>query len=325
MDLFFNATKPSLGFQFLKDSDALFLYLPELDKLAHTHQTPSWHPEGNVFIHTMQAINAAQDISEREGLSKYEKALLIVGALCHDLGKGVSTKFIASENIHIAHGHSKTGVALAKDILKRINAPEHIQKRIPILIEKHLLLPVLYSNHTKGINQTRALYRLIQELQKHQLSLDMLLWVTESDTRARNDNVEIYEPLDRNDVPLINEIYDWVAVTRIEIESTGSSHQEVVDGSDLIRIVHKPQGIWIHAMKHLLEDIVFDPEFRNLIPRPYILDEENNVTEKLIHTLFSFTENYMERNNTSWQFISQNEEMREKLLGQFMIYYKQQV
>lgn len=104
--------RPSLGFRWLEKIGRLKDVFPELYSLVGAAQRSDYHPEGDVFEHTMQSFDAAAQFQDYQDDS--ERFLIMMAVLCHDLGKPVST----DENLS-ARGHSKAGVPLAKQFLKR--------------------------------------------------------------------------------------------------------------------------------------------------------------------------------------------------------------
>ena len=76
--------RPSLGIRWLKQIGRLKELLPELAATVGVEQSPKWHPEGDVFEHSMQALDAAAQL---EYASDEEKLTILYAALCHDLGK----------------------------------------------------------------------------------------------------------------------------------------------------------------------------------------------------------------------------------------------
>ena len=62
------------------------------DSLESTDQNPKWHPEGNVWLHTLYVIDAAIEIALREKLTESQRIILMLSAMCHDLGKPDTTK-----------------------------------------------------------------------------------------------------------------------------------------------------------------------------------------------------------------------------------------
>ena len=59
--LLLRAARPSIGFRFLEDTGQL-RFFPELDALRGVPQDPEWHPEGDVWVHTLMVLDAAADL-----------------------------------------------------------------------------------------------------------------------------------------------------------------------------------------------------------------------------------------------------------------------
>jgi tRNA nucleotidyltransferase (CCA-adding enzyme) len=84
------SVKPSMGLQFLVDTNWIPFY-PELDALVGLSQDAEYHPEGCVFTHTGMVCDEAVKIADRENLNDEDRLILVLSALCHDLGKSTTT------------------------------------------------------------------------------------------------------------------------------------------------------------------------------------------------------------------------------------------
>ena len=111
------AERPSLGFALARDLGIIGQLLPEMVPLYDCPQDPEWHPEGDVWTHTLMVIDEAR---RRNGdLDRPRLATVMLGAVCHDLGKPETT-------IHIdgrvkSPGHEAAGVPPATRVLDRLN------------------------------------------------------------------------------------------------------------------------------------------------------------------------------------------------------------
>ena len=85
----FEAPYPSVGFEWMRRIGILDRHFPELAVLSNIPQSPVHHPEGNVWRHTLWTLDAMRDISA--DLSEKERLVLMMAALCHDLGKADTT------------------------------------------------------------------------------------------------------------------------------------------------------------------------------------------------------------------------------------------
>lgn len=127
---------PSAGLRVLDESGWLALY-PELAALQGCPQHPRYHPEGDVWTHTLHVCDAAARIAERDALDGRERLALIIAALCHDLGKPPTT-VIADDGIPRSLGHAEAGVPLTQAFLMRIGAPHWIERWVTPLVREHL-------------------------------------------------------------------------------------------------------------------------------------------------------------------------------------------
>ncbi|MFN9041067.1 MAG: HD domain-containing protein, partial [Planctomyces sp.] len=148
------APHPSDVLLSLQHSGQLAL-LPELAALQETPQDPHWHPEGNVWVHTLHVCNQAADISRRDSLNPQQQEELLLAALCHDLGKPATTIF--EQGRWKAPGHPAAGVPVTAQFLQKIQAPaQHIATVLPLVAE-HLV----HANPALG---HKAIRRLLARL-----------------------------------------------------------------------------------------------------------------------------------------------------------------
>ncbi|NBV28921.1 HD domain-containing protein, partial [bacterium] len=108
-------------------------------------QEAAWHPEGDVFEHTMQAIDLA---ARQNYVNDQEKLLIMLAALCHDLGKSVTTKKIDRQ--WRSFGHAKAGVVLAQKLLGRITSNQNLIKQVSVLVQYHME-PLGFINNNAGL------------------------------------------------------------------------------------------------------------------------------------------------------------------------------
>lgn len=101
-------------------------------KLKEIDQSKKYHPEGNVWNHTMLVIDGAASVRE---LSKDQEAFMW-GALLHDIGKITTTK-IRKGRI-TAYNHDKEGAKLAKDFLKQCTDDEAFIDKVCKLVYWHM-------------------------------------------------------------------------------------------------------------------------------------------------------------------------------------------
>lgn len=112
--------KPSVFFEVLREVNGLDFRFPELKKLIGLRQNPVFHPEGDVWVHTMEVLDRA--VKYRERVSK--PFPFMMSALCHDLGKTEATEEINGV-IH-AYNHESLGLPVAEKFLSRITGEKEL-------------------------------------------------------------------------------------------------------------------------------------------------------------------------------------------------------
>jgi tRNA nucleotidyltransferase (CCA-adding enzyme) len=115
--LLLQADKPSIGLALARDLSVIARLFPELEALATCPQDSEWHPEGDVWTHTLMVVDQAR--SRILDLSRGPAVAMMLGALFHDVGKPATTAWI--DGRLRSPGHEDAGVAPATAILDRLN------------------------------------------------------------------------------------------------------------------------------------------------------------------------------------------------------------
>lgn len=111
------ADRPSIGFALALELGVVDALFPELKALVGCEQEPEWHPEGDVWVHTLQVIDRAHE--RIADLERPHALTVMLGALCHDLGKPATTAFI--DGRIRSPFHEEAGVAPTHAMLDRLN------------------------------------------------------------------------------------------------------------------------------------------------------------------------------------------------------------
>jgi poly(A) polymerase len=114
------------GFELLDQTDLLEPLLPEIVAMKGTDQSPDYHPEGDVFTHTLLTLSHLQSASET----------LAYGCLLHDIAKPVCIRREADRITF--YGHTDRGAEIAENILKRLKRPRATWERVAYLVRNHL-------------------------------------------------------------------------------------------------------------------------------------------------------------------------------------------
>jgi tRNA nucleotidyltransferase (CCA-adding enzyme) len=111
------APKPSIGLALAMALGIVAKLFPELQALAGCPQEPAWHPEGDVWVHSLQVVDRARE--QINDLGRPQQVAVMLGALCHDLGKPLTTATIDGRIRSL--DHEEQGVAPAIAFLDRLN------------------------------------------------------------------------------------------------------------------------------------------------------------------------------------------------------------
>jgi tRNA nucleotidyltransferase (CCA-adding enzyme) len=115
--LLLHAPVPSRGWTLAFDLGVVERLFPELHALAGCPQEPEWHPEGDVWVHTLMVVDQAR--ARIDDLPRAGRVAVMLGALCHDLGKPATTAVVDGRIRSL--GHEQAGVEPAGRLLDRLN------------------------------------------------------------------------------------------------------------------------------------------------------------------------------------------------------------
>src|SRR5579872_804555 len=115
------------AFLLLDQTGLLHEVLPEIERMKGVEQPPQYHPEGDVFVHTLLLLDK---------LPHPCPATLAWGALLHDVGKPATFR-VAPDRIRF-DGHVEVGVRLSEDILRRLRFSNDDAKQILSLVDNHM-------------------------------------------------------------------------------------------------------------------------------------------------------------------------------------------
>ncbi len=157
------------GFELLRESGLLEIVLPEVAAMIGVAQPPEFHPEGDVWVHTLMML---------DGLRSPTPALAW-GVLLHDVGKPPT--FRIAERIRF-DGHVEAGEALARDILSRLRMSNEDTEQILALIANHMRFKDVPQMRESTLKRFMRMPRFNDHLELHRL-----------DSSASHRNFDNYE------------------------------------------------------------------------------------------------------------------------------------
>ena len=209
------------GFELLDESGLLREVLPEVARMKGVEQPPQYHPEGDVWVHTLMLL---------EHLPRGASATLAWGMLLHDVGKPAT--FTPPDPARVGdrirfNGHVEVGVAVAREILNRLRFSNEDAAQILELIKHHMQFGDVMKMKQSTLKRFLRLPRFDEHLALHR-----------ADVLSSNKNLELYE------------------YARKHLEELGEEQirpELLVTGADLIAAGYRP-GPAFKAMLEAAED-----------------------------------------------------------------------
>lgn len=238
--------RPSLGFRWVASIGVLSDVFPELAALVDIDQRTDYHPEGNVFEHTMQSLDASAEMAYAD---EKEKLICMLGVLCHDLGKAVT-----EQEGRGARGHDVAGVGVTKIFLKRFTWDSFLINAVCKLVRYHRA-PLLLVEQASTI---KAYKRLALKLAP-EVNFTQLYLVAWADVRGRNKDG--HEPLKHG------------------LKDNDETLQQFLDNVKKADVVHGPEEPILQG-RDLLDVIKPGPEMGRLLKCAYDIQIEEGLRDK---------------------------------------------
>jgi putative nucleotidyltransferase with HDIG domain len=212
------------GFELLDRSGLLEILLPEIVAMKSTAQSPDYHPEGDVFSHTLLLLSHLGSPSET----------LAYGCLLHDVAKPIC---IRRDGDRITfYGHTEQGAEMAEAILKRLKRGRAVWERVSYLVRNHL-------RHVQAPQmRLSTLKRFLRED-----GIEELLELARIDALSSNGDLSYYR---------------FCQERRGELKQEEIRPEPLVRGGDLIELGFKP-GPQFKEILHQVEDAQLGGELRS--------------------------------------------------------------
>lgn len=246
--LLLKAPKPSVGFELMKELGILERYFPELFALVNVPQDPKWHPEGDVWVHTMMTLDAmAVELGSRhqeQKMNEKKKLKFMFAILCHDLGKATHTTIENDGRIR-AIGHEKAGIEPTKSLLYRLTDEHDFIKSLLPLVEHHLKPSQFYVGKAKA----SAIRRLATKV-----NIEELVIVAKADFLGRTTQEAL-----KGDY----EAGEWLLQEASKLKVKTKPLECVVQGRDLVELGLEPS-----------------PQFKQILNEVYALQLEGEIASR---------------------------------------------
>jgi len=261
--LLLRAQRPSIGLTWLRELHVIEELFPEIKGLIDVPQDPEWHPEGDVFVHTLLVVDRARELIDD---LRYPKQITVMlAALCHDFGKPMTTEFI--DDRLRSRGHEEAGIEPTLSFLDRLNIHTlegyDVRSQVVALVRDHLKPGEYYKKREEvGDGAFRRLARKCE--------LDLLYRVARADSLGRNAD---WIPREKW---YGAEAQEWFICRAHELEVEQKPPAPVLLGRHLLEMGLEP-GPRIGEITHEVYEMQLDGRVRNL-------DEAKEVAKKMIST-----------------------------------------
>ena len=209
----------SRGLAFLRETGWV-RYYPELAALIGCRQDPEWHPEGDVWNHTLCCLDAFARRRDEIGRNACEDVVVGFAVLCHDFGKPSCTAYDPVKKRIRSLGHDEAGVEPTRSFLRRLTNEDRILREVPPLVRFHMRPFAMWKD--------RATDAAIRRLATQVVRIDRLVRVAAADDEGRPPFPSEPEPL------------EWLAAQAERLRVADSAPKPLVMGRHLIGLGMKP-------------------------------------------------------------------------------------
>ena len=230
--------QPSIGFYELRDTGLLDIILPEFSIMQGVEIKNNMSHK-DVFIHTLQVIDNAAELSE--------KMEIRFAALVHDIAKPQTKRFINGKG-WTYHAHEVVGIHLMRKLSKRMKLSNELTDYLCKLIKLHLR-PI--SLAMKGVTDS-AIRRLIVEAGD---DIDDLMVLCRADITTKNKH-KIKKYL--NNFARVEKL-----VKNVQLRDELRAFQSPVRGKEIMEKFNLNPGKAVGRIKKAIEDAILDGEIDN--------------------------------------------------------------
>jgi poly(A) polymerase len=146
------------AFELLDQTNLLEQVLPEIKKMQGVAQPPQYHPEGDVWIHTLMLL---------DGLPAGCPKTLALGALLHDVGKPPTFR-VAPDRIRF-DGHAEIGTKMAAEVCRRFRLSNDDTDQVLSLVANHMRFGDVQRMKDSTLKRFFRLPKFEQHLELHRL------------------------------------------------------------------------------------------------------------------------------------------------------------
>ena len=206
------------AFEMLDDTGLLHQILPEVSAMKGVAQPPEFHPEGDVFTHTLLMLD----------LLNHPSAALALGVLLHDAGKPATQT--RTDRIRF-NDHDKAGAIIAREVCERLRLPRRDTERVVWLVAQHMRF-----QHIPKMRESKRKRTIRAD------GFEELKELCRIDCLASHGNLDTVV---------------WVENYQAQLPPESLRPEPLVQGNDLIALGYPPGPLFSKILKHV-EDLQLD-------------------------------------------------------------------
>ncbi len=221
LSLMLTSLHPRAAFELMEGTGLLAVILPEIKAMQGVEQPAEFHPEGDVWTHTMIML---------EGLVQ-PSLTLALGVLLHDVGKPATFER-AADRIRF-NGHVEEGVRISREILNRLRYSNDTVEQVLALIANHMKFKDVPRMKESTIKRFIRMPQFDEHMALHRL-----------DCLSSHGSLANYE---------------WIGKRRDEMPPEVLKPEALISGQDLIDAGYRP-GPPFKALLHAVEEAQLNGE-----------------------------------------------------------------
>lgn len=248
--LLLRSSMPSIGLKWLRELRVIEKLFPEINRLIGVIQDPVWHPEGDVFVHTLLVVDVARQLID--DLPYAKKVTIMLAALAHDFGKPATTKF--QDGHWRSLGHAEAGIGATERFLDRLRIHTldnyDVRRQVIALVKDHLKPGEFFKKRDEvGEGAFRRLARRCE--------LELLYRVAKADSLGRNaDWVPREQWFD-------SQAQEWFIERARELEVESGPPDPILLGRHLLEMGLEP-GVRIGEITSAVYEMQLDGRVRSI-------------------------------------------------------------
>jgi len=280
--LLIKSDKPSLGLIAAKSIGIFKELHPEFDDLTKVPQEKEWHPEGDVWMHTLMSVDEATKLCREYDLDKETAFTVLLSSLCHDLGKQSTTEMMekGGKMRITSHGHEQAGEEPTKKFLASIGVDGQTRSKIVKLVTNHLIPSSWFIDSTvRGQKISKGAFNRLSE-KIHPATMRELALTAAADHRGRGPFANPENP-EQLMMPENFPAGKWFVDKAREYGVEKSKPADLIGGKDLFAFGFKNSGPTWGEIIGLANDLRDDKGFtKDMIFQSLIDNEKANINDE---------------------------------------------